>query len=177
MSQVKDVLKEINPNGEMKRFNKKEFNKLLTALMNDPEFTSEVARGKKGEINVKEILPTKEFRKWCKKLLERVGLDSKEASVVLNKDFRFDSMEGLYEFFTEAMYLYMENGNKFDFLPKKDFKATLSVKKVKKSTNVSDVYSPKDRKFLGKFETTKEAHKVLTVKSSCPSYLKVRKKV
>lgn len=177
MSKVNDVLKEINPKKENKRFNKKEFNKLLTAIANDPDFTTHVARGKKGEINVKEIMPTKEFRKWCKKLLEKVGLDSKESSIVLKKDFQFDNMEGIYEFFTEALYLYMSNGNKFDFIPKKDFKGTIGVKKVKKSVNVADVFSPKDRKFLGKYETTKEEHNVLTVKSSCPSYLKVRKKV
>ena len=174
---IKDTLKEINPKKEAKRFNKKDFNSLLTAVMNDPDFTSTVARGKAGGMDIKEIMPTKEFRKWCKKLLEKVGMDSKEASIVMGKDFQFDNMDGIYEFFTEALYLYLDNGNKFDFLPKKDFKATLSLKKVKKSSSTSDVFSPKDRKFLGTYEVTKEEHKVLKSSSSCPSYLKNRRKI
>ena len=86
------------------RFNKKNFTTLMTALANDLDFKAEVAKVKKGELDsVEEVMVTKEFRKWCKKLIEKAGVDKSESERVLSPDFEIDNMEGLYEFFATAL--------------------------------------------------------------------------
>ena len=78
---VKDALESmhgtVSADGKVKlnRFNKKKFADLMVALANDTEFTSEVARSVNGgdECVVEEIAVSKEFRKWCRKLVEKAG--------------------------------------------------------------------------------------------------------
>lgn len=160
------------------RFSKKNFNTLLKALANDINFSVKVANVKGGELeNLEEIMVTKNFRNWCKRLVEKAGVDKNESERVLTDAFQIDNVDGLYEFFATAVYKYCECGNKFSFLPTEDFKGSIAIKPVEESTSVGDAYSPKDRTFLGTYETTKKAHKVLVAKSSCPEFLRNRKKI
>lgn len=181
---VNEVLQEMSAskkeNGTFSynRFNKKNFEKLMKAMLNDPNFKTEVARAKNGELDsVEELEVSKEFRKFCKRIIEKAGVDKAESERILSEEFQFDNVSGLYEFFATALYLYIEKGNRFDFIPKKDFKGSIILKEVKKSSKTSAAHSPQTREYLGDFEVTKDAHKVLSVKSSCPGYLKSRKKV
>lgn len=160
------------------RFNKKNFTKLLTALANDVEFTTEVAKIKKGDLDtVEEIMVSKEFRKWCKSLLEKAGMDKSESVKILDKSFIIPSMDGMYEFFATALYEYMGAGNQFEFLPKKDFNGKIYLKDVDDKTTITDAHSPQDRSYLGTYETKKKKHKEVASKSSCPSWLQERKKI
>lgn len=181
---VKDVLKEMSAshkeNGKFNynRFNKKNFEKLMKAMLNDPKFETEVARAKKGQLDtVDKIQVTQGFRKFCKRVIEKSGIDKKESERILTDEFLFDNVDGLYEFFATAIYLYIENGNRFDLIPKKDFKGSIAIKEIKKTTKTAAAHSPQTREYLGDYEITKDDHKVLIVKSSCPSYLKHRRKV
>lgn len=181
---VKEVLAEMTAemkaNGKISynRFNKKNFEKLLKAAANDVDLVASVVKVKKGQIDsIENIEVTKGFRKFCKKLVEKFGVDKTESEKILTKDFQFDSTVGLYEFFAEVMYLYLEAGNRFELLPKKDFKGSIAVKKVKETKTRTSAYSPKDRAYLGDFDITKSEHTVLTVKSPCPKYLINRVKV
>lgn len=169
-----------NDNGKIviNRFNKKNFNTLMTALANDVDFTTQVAKVKKGELDsLENVMVTKEFRKWCKKLIEKMGVDKTESEKVLSADFVIPDMDGLYEFFATALYEYIAAGNQFDFLPKEDFKGSIYIKNVDEKVTVSDAFSPQDRTYLGTYETTKKKHKEIASKSSCPSFLVNRKKV
>lgn len=160
------------------RFNKKNFNLLMTAMANDLEFKTKVAKVKKGELDsLEEIMVTKDFRKWCKKLVEKMGVDKTESEKVLTSEFTIPDMEGMYEFFVTALYEYLNAGNQFELLPKEDFKGLIYLKDVDEKTTVSPAYSPQDRTYLGTFETTKKKHKEVAAKSSCPSFLSSRKKV
>ena len=178
MLSVEEAIQIISNGSEsVGRFNKKDFNLLMLALANDTEFEIEVGKVKGGNLNLSKIMPTKEFRKWCKKFLISSGMDKKEASKVLSSDFLFESMDGLYEFFATAVYMYMEYGNKFDFIPREDFKGSIYLDKIKSSTTTKDEYSPKDRVYLGQIETTTGEYKKLKTKSTCPKWLKTRKKI
>ena len=162
------------------RFNKKNFNLLMTAMANDPNFTTKVVKVKGGELDsVEDVMITKGFREFCKKIVEKAGVDKKESDVVFNADFEFTQadMNGLYEFFASAVYQYMSVGNQFDFMPTEDFKGSISLKNVDEVSKTAEAFSPKDRASLGVYTTTKKAHKELTVKSNCPSFLKSRVKV
>ena len=181
---VEEVLNEMTAsrkeNGDFNynRFNKKNFEKLMKTMLNNPNFTTQVAKVKNGELeSVEEIEVSKGFRKFCKKIIEKSGVDKTESERILTEEFMFDNVDGLYEFFATALYLYIEKGNRFDLIPKKDFKGSIAIKEVKKSSKTSSAYSPQTREYLGDYEVTKESHKVVAVKSSCPSFLRTRKKV
>lgn len=186
---VKDALESmhgtVTDEGKVKlnRFNKKKFADLLVALANDTEFTTEVARSINGgdECVVEEVAVSKEFRKWCKKLVEKAGVDKMESEKVMNsEDFTITDMTPFYDFFCTAMIEYMDAGNYFSLPNKTDMEATFSIKKHDKKVVEKDSFTPgaaSERKFLGVFETTYEPHRTVNVKSSCPSYKKKKKKV
>ena len=163
--------------GKRNRFNKKNFNMLMIALLNDPDFEEEVSSYRSGNLKLKKIMPTKAFRKGCKALLDQAGMDKKDASIVLDKNFKFENVNGLYEFFASAVYMYMQAGNKFSFLNKEDFAGSIYLKDVDESDKVSKQYSPKTREYLGEYKVHKKKHKVLASDSRCPKYLKERKKI
>lgn len=175
----------VDENGKVKlnRFNKKKFSDLLTALANDTEFTTEVARSVNGgsESVVEEIAVSKDFRKWCRKLVEQAGVDKMDSARVLDpKEFVITDMGPFYDFFTTAMIEYMDAGNYFSLPTKPDFEATMAIRKVDKKTVTKEAYTPgaaDKRAYLGVFETTYDKHRELAVSSSCPKFLKKRKKV
>ena len=181
---VQEVLEEIkaktNAKGNvvLNRFNKKKFEKLIKAMVNDPNFKTQVAVVKKGQLeSVEEIEVSKNFRKFIQHVVEKAGIDKAESGKVLDAGFTIDKAEGIYEFMATAMWLYMEQGNRFDLLPKENFKGSLYVKNIDKSKKHSKAYHPKTRELLGEFEVEREAHRTIAIKSGCPSYLRKRKKL
>lgn len=185
MSKVNETLDEIRPKhknskGEdiPNRFSKKNFTNLMKAMANDPSFSIKVPVIKEGKKDhIENIMVTEGFRKWCKKLLEKAGFDKKESAMVLDSSFEIDTMDGLYEFFATALYEYMKAGNRFDLIPREDFKGSLSVVKKPKDKKVRDSRDPKTGKSLGTFEYTNESYHSVVASSPCPSYLKGRKKI
>lgn len=180
---VEDVKKDItvtpNVNGKtvLAKYSKDKFNALMRAIINDPNYTTEKAVVKNGElVSIEKIAVSQGFRKFIKHALEQYGVDSAESEKVLSGDFTVDNADGLYDFFATALYEYIESGNKFDLIPKEDFKGSICLKDRPETTKVVDTYQPKTREHLGTYEVTKKKHKVLSVKSSCPKYLRKRMK-
>jgi len=64
----------------------------MTAIANDIDFTSKVAKKSGDSFEVEELTISKDFRKWCKKLIEKFGVDSNDANAIMSKDFVFDNM-------------------------------------------------------------------------------------
>lgn len=160
------------------RFSKKNFNTLMVAMMNDTEFTANVAKTKGVELDsVEKVMVTKGFREWCKKLVEKAGVDKSESARVLTSDFQIDNVDGLYEFFTAAIQTYMDAGNKYDFLPTEEFKGSIFIKDVDEKETVAESKNVQTGESLGVFKTNKKKHKELAVKSGCPSFLKTRTRV
>ena len=176
---VKSVLEEIAQKGSTpNRFSKKSFNKLLKAIANDPEFTTKVAITKNKELaEVQDVAVSKGFREFLKKVLEKAGVDKAESGMVLEDSFTIDNVDGLYEFFSAVIYEYMDAGNKYDFLPKEDFKGSISLKQNKEGSSIKDVRNPKTGETIGRFEYRNKAYKSLVASSACPEYLKTRKEV
>ena len=177
---VEEALKSMTSEKGKNRFNKKNFTTLMTAMANDPEFVAKVVKVKNSEIDtVETVMVSKGFREFCKKIAEKSGVDKSESARILTDSFEFTNsdLNGLYEFFTTAVYEYMSAGNTFDFMPTEDFKGSISLKDVPETVKVAEAFSPKDRSSLGTYETTKKKHKELVAKSSCPVFLKNRKKV
>lgn len=180
---VKEVLDqlEIKPNANGKKiaakFSKEKFNMLMEAMFNDPNFTTKKAIVKGGELSeVAEIAVTKGFRKFIKHCLEKYGVDSAESEKVMGADFTIDNVDGLYEFFATAMYEYIKSGNKFDMIPKEDFKGSIVLKHRPKTSKTTEVFQPKTRESLGIYTIEKDAYDTLGVKSPCPKNKKKKTK-
>lgn len=182
---VAEVLESIRPtpavkeNGKanLNRFSKKSFNALLTAMVNDPEFTTDFAVSSKGELkSVDQIKVTEGFRKWLKMVVEVAGIDKAESEIVMSKDFVIPNMDGIYELFTTCMYEYMKAGNRFDLMPKSDFKASFAMKKKGPTTKKGTLLNPSTGEVLGTYSTDMAEHWEASVKSSCPNWMKKRMK-
>lgn len=161
------------------RYNKKNFEKVLTAMTSDPDFTFQVNKISKGELqSVEDIAVGHNFRNWCKKLLEAAGVDSKESAVVFNEDFNVPSMDTWADFIAAAALTYMGAGNEIA-LPGHDdiVPMSISIQKVKEQKKVRDGRNPKTGENLGTFEHVTKAHRAGKVKSKVPAYLKGKVKL
>ena len=176
---LEDVKAKKNANGNIviNRFSKKKFNALALAVANDVNYKSEVAKVIDGQPSIEEVMVTKGFRKFCKKLLQSAGVDKSEAVRVEDGDFKIESIDGLYEFFTEVMYLYMNAGNKFDLPTREDFQGSLMIKEIGESKSTYEAFNPKDRTPLGKYEKTNKKHKELKARSTTPKWLSKKRKL
>ena len=182
-SSVKDVLATMvaktNAKGNkvLNRFSKKNFNALMTAIANDIDFTSKVAKKSGDSFEVEELTISKDFRKWCKKLIEKFGVDSNDANAIMSKDFVFDNMDGIYEFFMASVSEYLNAGNKFDFLTHEDFKATVSLKDIEAKESTYEAKNPISGESLGTVKSKTKAHKQLKVKTTAPEWLTTKKRI
>jgi hypothetical protein len=174
---VKETLEAITPEKGTARFSKKNFNELLSALVNDTEFATKVAVTKNKElVEVKDVFIAKEFRKFLKKQLEKAGVDKADAQAVMDPSFEIDNVDGLYELIATSIYEYIDAHNRFEFLPKEDFRGSIALAQKDKTVKESHVRNPKTGEDMGIWETTTKPYKVLTASSPAPDYLKTRKK-
>jgi hypothetical protein len=176
---IADMSAKTNAKGKkvVNRFNKKNFNNLMIAMANEPDFQERVTKVKNGEKTYEDIMVSKGFRKWCKHLLEKAGMDKKESEWVYTDDFKIDNIDGLLDFFSAALYEYLAAGNRFDLLSKDDFQASLEIRDIDEITKVKEARSPQTGESLGVFEIKKGKHRELKAKSPCPSYLSEKRKV
>ena len=164
-------------NKVVNRFNKKNFNTLMLAMVNDVDFTTRVAKKAGDSYELEDIMVTKEFRKWCRNLVEKAGVDKSESEIVMSNEFKIDNVEGLYEFFATALYEFLDAGNRFDLLNKEDFTGGIILKDVDESVRIYEARNPKDGTKLGTIETTKKKHKEIAAKSSCPTFLSSKRQI
>lgn len=176
---VSEVLEEIRAkDGSVNRFSKEKFEKLMLAMANDTKFTGLVAQVKGGEyVGDLEVEVSNGFRKWVKSVLEDVGMDKNDAAIVLDPEYKFKNVNGLYDYFAHTLYNFLAAGNKYDLPSQKDFKGSVYIKNNPKKTKKVKARNPQTGEDLGVFEQTTEAYRSLAVTSPCPSYLKDRKKV
>lgn len=181
---LKELLKEITAERKedgsiiYNRFNKKTFTKLINSMAAETDLTAEIVNVSKGEIKSKEELElSKTFRSWVRKVVESAGVDPSESEIVLKEEFKIPNMDWLYDFFAEAIWMYIESGNRFDLHQKEDFQGTLFIKEVDESKSITHARNPQTHEELGDYETTSKKHRSLGVKSTCPKYLQARRKL
>lgn len=173
---VKEILTEIAGDPEKpSRFSKKSFNKLLKAMANDFEFEELVAQVENGEYTGDSSYnPAKELRKWCRKVVEKAGIDKNESALVESADFVIDDVSGLHEYFAAALYEFMASGNKYSIIPKKDLNATMSFRKEPKKTKEIKARNPHTGEVMDPYNQETDEHRVLKASNKVPKYLKHR---
>jgi hypothetical protein len=149
----------------------------MTAIANDLDFSEKVAKKVGDSFELEDVMVTKEFRKWCRKLVEKAGIDSKDAEVVMTSEFTIDDMAPLYEFFASALYQYIDAGNKFDLLTKEDFQGSIFLKDVDEVEKEYVARNPGTNEVIGKYQGKTKKHKEVKVKSTAPSWLSSKRKL
>lgn len=173
--EVLDEIKERAQASSVKSFSKSDFEKLVRAFVNTPDYECEVVKTKEGEMVKSTVNPVANFRSMIRTILKDFGVDKDEAEKVMT-DYEIRTCD-MYEFISELIYKYMEAGKKFDFITKEDFSGSMSLKFVEEEEKEFTEIRRKDADPnvpLKKFTQRKKAHKVLEKKSKCPSWLKER---
>nr|DAO30613.1 MAG TPA: hypothetical protein [Caudoviricetes sp.] len=160
------------------RFSEKNFKGLMKAMINDNEFKHVVVNVKNGEIeSTEDIFPAAELRNFLRRILEKAGIDKSESAKVLDDSFKIENIDGLYEFMDAAIMTYMECGNRFDFKPTEDFRGGIYLIDVPETETETSQINPRTKENMGRFKTTKKAHKKLGAKSPCPKFLATRTRI
>lgn len=161
-------------------FNKSNFNKLIAEMLSDPDHVIQVPNIKGDAIeSYREVIVSKDFRKFLKTMLERVGVDKGESVAVLDSAFGVTEKDvvWMYDFISAALTEYMSTGAGFEFVPRDDLVGTIRIKPVAAATRVREVIKPSTRESMGLHQFDTQDHREYSVKSSCPKLLKSCKKI
>lgn len=158
----------------VKTFSRSDFDKLAKAFVNEVGYTTETVSMRGGELQRKEVTPVKAFRGMIQAILRDFGVDKAEAERVMDETYTIKSVNGLYEFVSELIYVYMDAGKKFEFMPKEDFVGNISLDDVEEETD-KEYRIKKSDGTENVYYVTKQKHKVLNKKSKCPQWKKSKK--
>lgn len=134
-----------------KGFSKKDFNILMEAYINDPEFIVEDAKVMGDDYLVTRKKPVKEFRKMLGSMLKELGVDSSEVNNFID-NYEFKKVDPLYDFINNFIYYYIKTGRKYKLFEKEDITASIKLKqrgKVTKTNKKGQIVEQDDYYALG----------------------------
>lgn len=163
-------------NGKPKKtWSRSDFDRLLSAAVNEADMKMVVAQTKNGEMTEKEVFPTQLYRQALRKILIDFGVDKQAAEPMVNGSYKITSVDGMYELFCNVMFDYMNAGKKFELPTRKNFSGSMSTKTVNKATKeFSAIPKPGEPNPPKKFTVETAEHIELEKKSKAPKWLKKR---
>lgn len=155
----------VNAKGKkVKSFSKTDFDKSMKALVNDVEFTEEVAKVKGDAIEKEEVKPVEMYRKGhVKSILQAAGHDKAEAEQ-LALSIPINNVDGIYELIDAGIVGYLGADKKFNFLRREDMTASLSIEDV-----AAKEVPYRDLKTQEHKVSYQDSYKKLVCESKCPS--------
>ena len=172
MSKFEDKKKEImdaRAASTRKTFNEEQFNELFTALVNEPDYETVVAKSSRTNgYSEEKVNPVKDFRKSViGSVMKAAGHDSAETEKFIN-EHKFSTIDA-YPVISEAITEYISCGKAFNLSPKPDMTASIFVSN--KPEEVKEVRIPASGEVV---QTKMGAYKKVCVKSVCPAHLRVK---
>lgn len=163
----------VSKSGKVKRtFSRTDFDRLLKAMLNEPEYAAEYCGTKGGEMVKTTVQPVKMFRESLKRILVNFGVDVHEAEKMVT-DYKFTNVDGWYETMSEIIYQYMQAGKKFDFPTRENCKASIFIKPVEETVGTYSTIRKKDDPTPAEtFQVQTMAHNVVVAKSKAPDWMK-----
>lgn len=156
-------------------FSKTDFNEMINAMINDPEYQMETVKVVDGELTNFSTPVVKEVRdKLLIPVLMKAGVDKAEATE-LASTFRYSNNQTscLYDFVVDAIYQYMDAGKKINFPNRQDFNGSIYLKDVDEEIVERDIRDIKDHKtIIGHKKEKRGRHKTIVKKSSCPAWMR-----
>ena len=154
-------------------FSKTDFNELINAMINDPEYQMETVKTVDGQITDFSTPVVREVReKMLIPVLIKAGVDKADAASIA-ETFRYSNNQTgcLYDFIADALYQYMDAGKKFNFPNRRDFIGSIHLKDVDEEIVERDIRDIKDPKTItGHKKEKRGKHKTIVKKSSCPAW-------
>ena len=173
VNEVKEASITKDTEGKVKQnrnFNKSQFDDVMVTLLNDTEYEATVVtkRNDDGTVVTKQVNPAMAFREGTlKPILAGFGVDKIEAENI--KTVEITKVDGLYEIMSEGIELYARTGKKFNFLPKEDLSASLTLDEIEEEVKTYRVPNSDET------TTVKEGkHTKMKVKSSVPANRKTK---
>ena len=153
-------------------FSEGTFNKLTSALVNEPDYEVKVSKTKEGKQVEEVIKPVEAFRKAVVGgIAKSAGADGAEVDKLVN-EYKFSATTPWYPIVSEAVTNSLEAGKSFTFIPKSDMNATLSMKEIKEEVKmIGAPGSSKD----DKKPVIYGAHRRIKSASNCPKHLRMDK--
>lgn len=155
----------------LKTFNRKDFDKLAKAYLNEIDYKIESVSTKKGELIKTEIEPVKELRSMLKRILLDFGVDQQEAENIMSESYEIKSVQGIYELCSELIYQYLLCDKRFNFITREDFSGALKIKEHEES-----ITEHKNIKTGEPCKVKKKKHRTLEKISKTPKWLKSKVK-
>lgn len=161
-----ELLEAVDNKSDRKVFSIAGFNKLGTALLNDPDYVAKVSVTKNGELQEQDTTPVADLRKkMIGDVLKAAGHDADEQEKFV-KEYQYPTLP-LHGVISEMLTEYMDTGKPFVFNRKNDMKASILIEKQPEV--VKEVKSPSTGEV--KKKRYSEYRKMKT-KSTCPSNLR-----
>lgn len=166
---VKNEIFEAAKTSNKKTFSESAFNKLTSAMVNEPEYEVKVSKTKAGQLVEEVTHPIAEFRKSViGGIAKSAGADDAEVAKMVD-EYKFSANTPWYPVVSEAITASMEAGKAFTFIPKSDMNATLTLKEEKEVVKmVGAPGAPKD----DKKPVVYGAHRRIKSASTCPKSLR-----
>ena len=159
------------------RFNRPLANALAKAIVNDPDYKREYVKYRNNELLHNDADVSKDFRNFIRKLLVQLGIDDIDAKAVMDKNFKFDNLDFLYQLECAHIQEYIEAGGRFEFLPTEEFEGSIYMKEVPRKEEEVNSFNPMTGEDIGKYHVVNEKHKMLCSRSRTPKWLRKRMKV
>jgi hypothetical protein len=181
MKTYEEVLKEIqgkvsvSKSGKKKKtFSRSDFDDLTKAYLNSYNATIKSCKMAGGEVVETDVMPVQAFRGFLKRIVSDFGVDKQEAEKVMN-DYEITNVDGLYEIVSTLISNYLSADKKFDFIPQRDFTASIVMDTVAKTTKTHKGIKRQDGTVSPDVTVQTEAHRVVKAKSKAPKWLKKKK--
>lgn len=180
MSKFNEVWKELHDENLKATKNKKHQNvsyskakeaRLAQALLNTPDYETEVVRSKNGEFLHEKITPVADFRnQFVAKILKDNGVDKQQSEdAAKNYEFTVSQATAFNNMARENTEQFLRAGFTYDFGKKPDFAASIKMREIGERVVSGRVPA------TGAPTKTKEApHKVIIKKSGTPKYCKTK---
>lgn len=183
MKTVEELLNEIPRNEEDAKgvrkktpYSRTRIAELLTSALNDPTYAPVISYNALEQTEVKADDYFTKFRTWVKKLLEQAGMDSADASVVLNPDFKVPKADALLDIFLAVERDALKSGSIIKLPADKEFTPNFYAVPCKKSTRKKVERNIRTGETLGEITTVTDEHYELKVSNRVPKWVKSRLK-
>lgn len=150
-------------------FSKSAFNRLTSALVNEPEYTVNVVKIKDGTVFEEAQQPIKDFRKSViGGIAKTAGADDAEVEKMVS-DYKFSPDTPWYPVMSEALVNTLESGKSFSIQPRRDLEATFTLKEVEEQIKMNGAPGAPESE---KKPVLYEKHRIIKCTSTCPKHLR-----
>lgn len=150
-------------------FSKSKLAQMTQALLNDPDYETEIVKLKNDEFVTETIKPVREFREqMLGKVLADHGIDKQQVQASI-EDYKYSlrQAETMYPLMAETVEQWMRLGNTFRFNDKKDFSGAILLRDMPGGDKTY-----RDPSKGTEVRTRIDPHKVIVKKGGAPKICK-----